>query len=342
MLCDIGTNLLSDLIYSALVFLLLFAIFRFNKRRKLHKFFGIGKIKKLTIFTSNLIVERFGSLGNDGIRYSFQGTAIPNEESKAATQLQNLFNYFLPSQMEKPGFLSKLLISDIDVKVFPSPVEENMIEQSSSIISLGFPPYNLISRYIENSLHPTARLDYIATVQDLKSTKDNNSYENLRITPSDNSAGTATPMTSGSVVPSGITELTNTSAYIGGTSGSVVPSGIADFTNSSAYNGGISASAVPVSNGNNEQPPQPVIKVKDVPPFTDTSVGFIQKIFDSQNKRYFFYVAGLSENSTAGSAYYLVNNWENLNKLYGSESSFFVLLKVSSTNNRISQIILKS
>lgn len=323
MLGDIGINLVSDLIFSILVFIFFYAVFLTTKRRKLLRFFGIEKTKKLTIFTSNLIVERYGALGNDGVRYSYRGTAIPNEESKAATQIQNLFNYFLPSQVEKPGFLSKLLISDVEVKVFPSPIEENMVEQSSSIISLGFPPYNLISRYIENSLHPPARLAYIPTVPETKNAMGNNLHENQRLIPSDNAAGTA--------IPSGLAI----------TSGSVFPSGTAGATDNSAYTDVFIAS-VPHSAGDNEPPPIPVISVQDIPPFTDTSVGFVQKIYDSQNKRYFFYIAGLSENSTAGSAYYLVNNWENLNKTYGSEASFYVLLKVSDSNNRISQIILKS
>lgn len=325
MLCDIGTNLLSDLIFSILVFGFFFVIFLLTKRRKLLKFFGIEKSKKLTIFTSNLIVEKYGSSGNDRVRYSFQGTAIPNEESKAATQLQNLFNYFLPSQAEKPGFLSKLLISDVDVKVYPSPVEENMVEQNVSIISLGFPPYNSISRFIETSLNPSGRLDYIPAVTDLNIHDPiNNSPENIGVIPSGIAAGT--------VIPTGV----------GLTSASVVPSGIAGGTVTASYTGVTSGSSVPLSNDSEENPIQSVIRVPNVLPFSDPSVGFVQKIIDTQNKRYFFYIAGLSENSTAGSAYFLANNWENLNKTYGSEASFYVLLKVSNTNNRISQIILKS
>ncbi|MEN6580327.1 MAG: hypothetical protein ABFD05_06810 [Anaerolineaceae bacterium] len=335
MLCDIGTNLLSDVIFSLLVFIFFYVIFLLTKRRKLLRFFGIEKTKKLTIFTSNLIVEKFGSLGNDGYRYSYQGTAIPNEESKAASRLQTLFNYFLPSQIDKPGFVSKLLISDVDVKIFPSPVQENTIEQNASIISIGLPPYNLISRFVESSLNPHARLDYIKpTETDLH--PDGNSNKSQRLIPSDNSAGTAVPsgiaITSGSIVPSGVAL----------TSGSVVPSGIAGVTNTSSYTGDTSASSVRESEGNEERPLQPVIRVQDVPPFADTCIGFVQKIFDSKNNRFFFYVAGLSENSTAGSAYYLASNWEDLNKTYGSDTAFCVLLKVSNTNNRISQIILKS
>jgi hypothetical protein len=323
---DIWINCLSDLIFSLLVFIFWFAVFHFNKRKKLLKFFGIEKSKKLTIFTSNLIVEKYGSLGANGVRYSFQGTAIPNEESKAATSLQSLFNYFLPSQVEKPSFLSKLLISDIDVMIFPSPVEGNLIEQNASIISLGFPPYNLISRFIENSFHPLARLTYIPPIDNFNSnTTGSNSHETSRMIPSDNAPGTA--------VSAGFAS-TSRPYYI--------PSGIARVISTSPNTGTTSASSVSHSEGDNEQPQQPAIEVQDVPPFTETCVGFVQKIFDSQNQRYLFYVAGLSENSTAGSAYYLVNNWEYLNKTYGSDASFCILLKVSNTNNRISQIIHKS
>lgn len=324
MLGDIGINLVSDLIFSLLVFIFFYAVFLATKRRKLLRFFGIETTKKLTIFTSNLIVERYGALGNDGVRYSYQGTAIPNVESKAATQIQNLFNYFLPSQVEKPGFLSALLISDIDVKIFPSPVEDNMVEQNATIVTIGLPPYNLISRYVEKSLYPSVRLDYVPTITETKKTIRNNLHQNQRLAISDNAGGTAIP--TGSTI----------------TSASVVPSAYVGATDNSVYTEVISASFDPHSSGDDEHPVSPVLSVQDVPPFTETSVGFVQKIFDSQNKRYFFYIAGLSENSTAGSAYYLVNNWENLNKTYGSKASFYVLLKVSDSNNRISQIILKS
>ena len=312
-----------DLIFSLLLLIFFYAIFLLTKRRKLLKFFGIEKTMKLTIFTSNLIVERYGALGNDGIRYSFQGPAIPNEESKAATQLQNLFKYFLPSQVEKPGFLSKILISDVDVKTFPSPVKDNMVEQNATIVSLGLPPYNLISRYVEKSLHPSVRLDYVPTVMETKNAIRTNLHQNQMLIPSDDAAGTAIPI------------------RLAITSGSVVRSTTAEATDSSAYSEVFSGSILE-SPEDNKHPLMPVLRVQGLPPITETSKGFIQKIFDSQNKRYFFYIAGLSENSTAGSAYYLVNNWESLNKEYGNETPFYVLLEVSNSNNRISQIILKS
>ena len=58
---NIGTNLISDIIFSILVFVFFYTIFLVTKRRKLLKFFGIEKSKKLTIFTSNLNVEKYGS-----------------------------------------------------------------------------------------------------------------------------------------------------------------------------------------------------------------------------------------------------------------------------------------
>lgn len=324
MWCDILTNLVSDLIYSFLAVGFLLFLYLISKRKKLLLFFGINKSRKLTIFTSNLIVEKYGASGENNEKYSFSGVAIPNEESRSASQLQSIFNYFLPSQNNTSGLFSKILISDIDIKVLPAPYNENLIEQNGSIISLGFPPYNSISRYIETTFTPTAMLVYVPQLVELGMGSSRNQLNETRVTPSNDAAGTAVPI--GNSI----------------TSGSVHPSGIASNDMITASGALTSGSSVPLTKDDAKQIFDSAIKVNGIPPFTNTSIGFIQKIFDVQKKRYFFYVAGLSENSTAGSAYYLANNWEELNKIYGYESAFYVLLEVSNTNNRMSQIILKS
>jgi hypothetical protein len=314
-------NLLSDLIFSILVFIFWYFIFLISKRNKLMKFFNIENSKKLTIYTSNLIVEKFGSSGLDKIRYSYQGTAIPYEESKAAAELIGLFNYFLPSQIEKSTFLSKVLISDVDVKVFPSPIKENIFEQYATKISLGLPPYNLVSRMIEETQNPFAKLDYVPTNPENKSNMVKTGSQGW-VTQSSYEHGTIAPsvgmLTSGSAVPSQVAR-----------------------TDSSYGNFRTSASTMPDLNDKYGEPIQPVIKVIDVDPFCNTSIGFVQKTIDNKNKRTFFYIAGLSENSTAGSAYFLVKNWEKLSDKYGNDNPFLILLKIDNSNNQLSEIVFE-
>ncbi len=312
MWCDLLINIISDLLFAILAFVFWYCVFLMNKQRKLHKFFGIEKNKKITIYTSRLIVKEYGSLGNDGREYSFQGTAIPNEESKAANHLRTLFNYFLPSQIGKSGFLSKLLISDVDVRVYPSPVFEDMIDQSTSIISLGLPGYNLISRFIEDSLNPSAKLDYIP----IETISDNMDEINIGNGLLSNLGGTANfvfnPAASGSA-------------------------GRGNFAKPSTFIPAETSACLTRQTGEIKE--QPVIKTSNGRIYPDTTMGFVQKFFDSQNNRTIFYVAGLSENSTAGSAYYLANHWEDLKKSYSFDTPFCVLLRVSRTDYTLSEVI---
>ena len=325
---DIWINLISNFLYSVLLFGIVYVIYLFTKRLKLMKFFGIENTKRLIIFTSNLQVKENGSEGKNGLSYSFRGTAIPYEESRAAAKFQSLFNYFLPSQVEKPGFISKLLVSDTDIKVLSSPIDKEPFEKSATIITLGFPAYNTISDYVEDNFNPSAKLCYLngtnnfSVKTDSTLTPSNNSSEKLH---DENAAIDFNGNTAGTAIPQ--KRRTNPPIYPWGS----ISSASVHIT---------SASVVPQSNSGQEQPCIPAIRISNIEPFTDTSVGFIQKIIDTENNRFIFYVAGLSENSTAGSAYFLILNWKELNKKYGSNAPFHILLKVSEKNNQQSEIVL--
>ena len=298
---DIGVNILSDLIFTIAVIFFSWIYYKKSSRNRLLKFFGIAEDKRITIYTSNLKVKRYGATGRCGVRYSFKGIAIPYEESKASSQLKSLFNYFIPSPVEPPGFLSKLLVSDIDVQVLASPKEENVVEPSASFISLGLPPYNTISEYIEDSYNPSAKLKLVSgIVYKNISNYGNESNDNKRIAESKIAAGSAIP-----------------------------------------YDNTItSASAVPNSQKGKKQSFKPVISIGDTPMYSDTSIGFVQRVVDSNNKRNIFYIAGLSENSTAGSAYFLIANWKKLFSKYGSDTPFLILLRIGN-NNHLSEIIFE-
>lgn len=258
-LCNIGINLLSDLIFIFLGIAIFWLYYQFSTRNKLLKFFGITKSKKITIYLSNLRIMRGWALGIDEIPHSFQGSAISYEESKVAWYLQSIFNYFLPSQIDKPEILNKLLITDINVQLTLSPFQKNVIEQGATIISLGLPVYNLVSENIEDSWKLDVKSYYVPVDE--------------------------------------------------------------------------------VSNPSDKKKRQQIIAVKDVQDYSDKTYGFVQRIFDHKNKRNIFYIAGIDENSTAGSAYYLADNWKKLFNTYGPEKSFLIMLKIDEHNNRLSEKI---
>lgn len=69
------------------------------------------------------------------------------------------------------------------------------------------------------------------------------------------------------------------------------------------------------------------ILVNGIPPITDPTYGFVERIKDRNQDRMIFYVAGLSEHSTEGAAFYLASQWANLHKKYGAEKPFLVMLR---------------
>jgi len=69
------------------------------------------------------------------------------------------------------------------------------------------------------------------------------------------------------------------------------------------------------------------INVNGVPPLTDSTYGFVERIIDHQNKRAIFYIAGLSELSTVGAGNFLISNWEKLQQKHGDDDNFLVMLK---------------
>jgi len=306
----VGINLLSDVIFLIAALLIWGLYYLFSTRLKLLNFFGIWGSKKITIYLSNLNVLFGGTTGIDGTRYSFQGSSIAAEESTAATRLQSLFNYFLPKQVDKPEILNQLLIADVDVTIIPSPKDINAIEQSSSIITLGSPAYNLVSSNVQTDSQILAKFEtvQVPTISVLQA-EENNQGEYHHVTTSGWEVGTATPVLPGGSRPTGSSVAT--------------PNDLSSFLPQSTQ---ISIQQITIT---------------DVSPYRDPLFGFVQRYFDDENQRSIFYVAGLSDLSTAGCAYHLISNWKRLSKKYGSKTAFVVLLKIDAADNHKSQIVFE-
>ncbi len=76
------------------------------------------------------------------------------------------------------------------------------------------------------------------------------------------------------------------------------------------------------------------IELDCLPPLNDTLNGFIQRIVlhNGSQSRSLFYVAGLSEHGTIGSANYLIDNWKQLRSKYGDNKSFTIVLRFPTSN----------
>ena len=115
-LFNIYANLTSDVIFIVILFLVAWIIYHFTKRKKLFKFFSINESKRLNVYLSRLLIQSGGSIGITGQPASYQGVSIVYNEAMAANKFRDNFNYLSPSLSDKPGLLSKILLSDVLVR----------------------------------------------------------------------------------------------------------------------------------------------------------------------------------------------------------------------------------
>lgn len=155
--CSIAENVFSDFVFLFLTILAGWCLFRFTRRKRLLKFFGINESRRIAIYLSELKLEQGDASGIDNRFYSYTGSAVAFGEMQSANRFRDLFNYFLPSLSDVPNFLSKLLISDVHVQLQHSPASAGEIEYSTSLITFGSPAYNLASKFVEGKLHSKAQ-----------------------------------------------------------------------------------------------------------------------------------------------------------------------------------------
>lgn len=233
MLHEILVNIISDFLFLAITVGLGWVFFIRTRSSQLFKFFGIeDKSRRIAVYLSNHVSQLDGVTGME---------AIALYEMQVATRFGDLFNFPLRSLSAGPGVLSRLLVSNVQVKLLPSPLEsplsEEQIERSSSFITLGSPAYNSVSALVESVLHPQACF-------------------------------------------------------------SITEDGSA-------------------------------ILVEGIPPITDQTYGFVERIVDYKKERCIFYIAGLKALGTAGAANFLIEEWWRLRQKPGN---FLVMLHFDPEN----------
>ena len=314
MICDILTNIISDILTIILFAFVSWLILSISRRNRLLKFFGIEKSRRIVIYISNLNILPFGARGIDNHVRSYSGSAGPYQEILAANGFRDLFNYLIPSLAGNPGILGKLLISDVQVQQLLSPIKDLKIEESTSIITLGSPAFNSVSKYVEASLRSKAQFKF--GVIDRKKLREKTSKDN------------ETPQ----FPPSGM---------ISGSYGTADYMLFDPTTDMSAYSSTAfekTNNVIPVEEQASE------IIYPGRPPYTDPNIGFIERIFDNNNGRVVLYVAGLSEDSTANATNYLRKNWQSLYKKHTKKrqiKDFMVILHFDKPGDRHPTILFE-
>jgi hypothetical protein len=232
----------------------------------------------------------------------------------------------LPSLTENiPRLLRILRIVNIDAEVKPSPEDEDSIgdkiETDATIITIGSPAYNRISAYTEKHLESRIRIDPGMQPRELSGSSSPNRYEDDF--GRENSSGFANAGTACLVDPH-----TNDDPRVSGGT----PSEAEFIPSRSDSSSEVGAHVIELRQVTSYSPS--TVQVEGLDPIADTNVGVVERIIDSENERYIYYVAGLSEMASAGAAYYLATNWKELKKTYDDDEPFVLLLRFQQDNYR--------
>lgn len=157
-MCEsIISGVIANFLFLLLMIFIAWILFVFTRRRILYNFFNINSSQRLILYLSNLRIVKGGALGIDNRNRSYQGLAVTFFEYLVSEKFRKLFYYPIQPLNEQPSLLKKVLFSDVNVEILASPLNKNEIDGKASIISLGSPAYNAVSKYIEENLNSNCR-----------------------------------------------------------------------------------------------------------------------------------------------------------------------------------------
>jgi hypothetical protein len=164
---SVAAGVVGNLLFVILTVSVGYIVYVVLRRGALYDFWGLRSIRKIRIYVSHLRVVTGhpqspegmigGALGPDGILRSYQGSVVTLREMEMANLLRGLFFASLPGQAIQPAWLKSLLLTNADAEILPSPVGDTQPDPDSTIVALGSPGYNNVSRDIENACQSPVR-----------------------------------------------------------------------------------------------------------------------------------------------------------------------------------------
>lgn len=158
----IGTivlNVISNAIFLGLTIWASTALFKYLSRKRIQRFFGLNDSSKISIYVALIRTWEDKAMSLRGDLMHFSSWAVAYDEFNEASKLRERFHFVVPALSEKPGLLSKLFVSDVQVDVSPSVLKMEDIPLQNTIISVGGPICNLATEYIQN--HTKSRVSLI-------------------------------------------------------------------------------------------------------------------------------------------------------------------------------------
>jgi hypothetical protein len=323
-------NLTSDIIFLLLAILVGWLWVSITHRRQLQNFFGVNKTKRLCIYLSHINVLKYGSTGIDEKMFSYTGEAVDYGEMQAANRIRNLFSSIIPKLTEASKTIGKLLLSDIEINLDISPDEQSKLETQASFIALGSPAYNTASSYIESFEKGIVKfqIGYEKSSESEDNTVHSASGSSISLEDRQHGHYAISPGYP-PITPSG--EGLQIDDIARGTANPYDPRYASLIAQATQAN--------PNINREIDKTIITAITIKGIPPITDTTYGFIERIKEPITDRMLFYVAGLSEFGTKAAANYLASHWFDLYKKCKKAEAFFIMLSFNDSDPSKASII---
>jgi hypothetical protein len=155
---SLGWGILANLTTVVLLAVLVGIIHWMTRRRKVKRFLHV-KSRGIVVYASRIVVVSGGAVGTDGRNRSFSGPSVSETELSSMIHIEAFLSSLRPTSEFLSGSLNRLRVlwRDTTVNVRLAPKDESGIDQTSTVISIGSPAYNIVSAVIERDNPRLAR-----------------------------------------------------------------------------------------------------------------------------------------------------------------------------------------
>jgi hypothetical protein len=152
-------NVASDFITIVIVTFAGALAYRFSRRRRLLRFFGCARTRKIRLYLSNLDIVQGGAIDPTGQPRAYRGSSTPGYELPFIPAIYRLFMAPVPGISSQPGWWKYLALQDVEIGVSPAPGTVLGIDSEAALITVGSVGYNIVSGEVERSFEPRVLLD---------------------------------------------------------------------------------------------------------------------------------------------------------------------------------------
>jgi hypothetical protein len=149
----------SNYIALAIAIVLGALIYRLSRRRRLLRFFGCSRSRRVRLYLSNLDIKRGGAMDPSGLPRSFEGPSTPGYELPFIPAIFRLFLAPVPGLSDQPGWWKSLALRNVEIDTSPSPRSVLDIDESATLITVGSVGYNTVSAEVERNFEPRVQAE---------------------------------------------------------------------------------------------------------------------------------------------------------------------------------------